>query len=144
MPYKRIGKTVYKELPNGKLKSVGVSDSVELAKAHLRALYAAEKNESLTEGLSPEVSKKAVAIFKSMIADKRDMLFKKYGADAEKVAYGHAISKAKQLDERKTATNEEKLREIIRTALSTPPKNDSNIVPDLTETIFNRIKNKTK
>jgi hypothetical protein len=47
MPYKRIGTTVYKKLPNGKLKSVGVSDSVNLAKAHLRALYAAETNESI-------------------------------------------------------------------------------------------------
>jgi hypothetical protein len=47
MPYKRIGTTVYKKLPNGKLKSVGVSDSVDLAKAHLRALYASETNENM-------------------------------------------------------------------------------------------------
>ena len=120
MPYKRIGTTVYKKLPNGKLKSVGVSDSADLAKAHLRALYAAETNESLTEGLSPEVSKKAVAIFKSMIADKRDSLFKRYGADAEKVAYGHAIAKAKQINEKQTMQQTDKLREMVRAALSTP------------------------
>lgn len=120
MPYKRIGKTVYKKLPNGKLESVGVSDSVEKAKAHLRALYAAETNESLTEGLSPEVSKKAVAIFKSMIADKRDSLFKRYGVDAEKVAYGHAIAKAKQINEKQTMQQTDKLREMVRAALSTP------------------------
>ena len=120
MPYKRIGKTVYKKLPNGKLKSVGVSDSVDLAKAHLRALYAAETNESLTEGLSPEVSKKAAAIFKSMIADKRDSLFKRYGADAEKVAYGHAIAKAKQINEKQTMQQTDKLREMVRAALSAP------------------------
>ena len=138
MPYKRIGKTVYEKLPNGKLKSVGVSDSVELAKAHLQALYATETKGSLTEGLSPEVSKKAVAIFKSMIADKRDSLFKRYGADAEKVAYGHAIAKAKQLDERKTSTNEEKLREMVRDALTNPYTTP----PTLTERIFNRIKNR--
>ena len=47
MPYKRIGKTVYKKLPNGKLESVGVSDSVEKAKSHLRALYATETNENM-------------------------------------------------------------------------------------------------
>ena len=120
MPYKRIGKTVYKKLPNGKLESVGTSDSIEKAKAHLRALYASETNESLTEGLSPEVSNKAKAIFKSMIADKRDVLFKRYGAEAEKVAYGRAIAKAKQEMENKTTQNEEKLREMVRTALSTP------------------------
>ena len=120
MPYKRIGKTVYKKLPNGKLESVGVSDSVEKAKAHLRALYAAETNESLTEGLSPDVSKKAVAIFKSMIADKRDSLFKRYGVDAEKVAYGHAIAKAKQINEKQNMQQTDKLREMVRAALSTP------------------------
>lgn len=76
--------------------------------------------ESLTEGLSPEVSNKAKAIFKSMIADKRDVLFKRYGAEAEKVAYGRAIAKAKQEMENKTTQNEEKLREMVRTALSTP------------------------
>jgi hypothetical protein len=75
---------------------------------------------SLTEGLSPEVSNKAKAIFKSMIADKRDVLFKRYGAEAEKVAYGRAIAKAKQEMENKTTQNEEKLREMVRTALSTP------------------------
>jgi len=47
MPYKRIGKTVYKELPNGKLESVGTSGSIEKAKAHLRALYAVETNENM-------------------------------------------------------------------------------------------------
>ena len=124
MPYKRIGKTVYKKLPNGKLESVGTSDSIEKAKAHLRALYASETNEPLTEGLSPEVSNKAKAIFKSMIADKRDVLFKRYGAEAEKVAYGRAIAKAKQEMENKTTQNEEKLREMVRAALKEPPPNN--------------------
>ena len=44
MPYKRIGTTVYKKLPNGKLKSVGVSDSVEaVAKAIAGDPQAAQK-----------------------------------------------------------------------------------------------------
>jgi len=131
MPYKRIGKTVYKKLPNGKLKSVGVSDSVDLAKAHLRALYAAETNESLTEGLSPEVSKKAVAIFKSMIADKRDSLFKRYGADAEKVAYGHAIAKAKQINEKQTMQQTDKLREMVRAALKEATPSNRNVAGEM-------------
>lgn len=50
----------------------------------------------LTEDLSPEVSEKAKSIFKAMINDKRDQLFKLYGVDAEKVAYGKAISQAKK------------------------------------------------
>jgi hypothetical protein len=50
----------------------------------------------LTEDLSPEVSQKAKSIFKAMINDKRDQLFKLYGVDAEKVAYGKAISQAKK------------------------------------------------
>ena len=131
MPYKRIGTTVYKKLPNGKLKSVGVSDSVDLAKAHLRALYAAETNESLTEGLSPEVSKKAVAIFKSMIADKRDSLFKRYGADAEKVAYGHAIAKAKQINEKQTMQQTDKLREMVRAALKEATPSNRNVAGEI-------------
>ena len=96
MPYTRIGKTVYKELPNGKLKSVGVSDSTEKAKLHLKALYASEKKENITEELTPEVSEKAKAIFKAMINDRRDSLFKEYGAEAKKVAYGKAIAQAKK------------------------------------------------
>jgi hypothetical protein len=54
MPYKRIGKTVYKKLPNGKLESVGASDSIEKAKAHLRALYASETNENMGN-INPKV-----------------------------------------------------------------------------------------
>lgn len=41
MPWKRVGKTVYKKNPDGSLgKSVGTSSSVNKAKAHLKALYA--------------------------------------------------------------------------------------------------------
>jgi uncharacterized protein YcbK (DUF882 family) len=55
-----------------------------------------------------------------MIADKRDSLFKRYGVDAEKVAYGHAIAKAKQINEKQTMQQTDKLREMVRAALSTP------------------------
>ena len=96
MPYKRIGNTVYEELPNGKLKSVGTSDSIEKAKAHLKALYASVKTENIKEDLTPEVSAKAKEIFKAMINDRRDSLFKQYGAEAEKVAYGKSIAQAKK------------------------------------------------
>lgn len=62
---------------------------------------------NLNEGLSPEESEKAKIIFKSIINDKRDELFKKYGNDAEKVAYGHAIKKAKQQVEKVIAEIED-------------------------------------
>lgn len=41
-PYIRKGKTVYKKTPSGKLESRGSSKDVATAKAHMRALYAAE------------------------------------------------------------------------------------------------------
>ena len=44
MPYVRVGKTVYKKLPNGTKKSVGTSKTVEMAKKHLKALYAHSKD----------------------------------------------------------------------------------------------------
>jgi hypothetical protein len=50
----------------------------------------------LTEDLSPEVSQKAKSIFKAMINDKWEELEELYGVDAEKVAYGKAISQAKK------------------------------------------------
>ena len=78
MPYKEIGNIIYEELPNGKLKSVGISDSI------------------IKEDLTPEVSAKAKEIFKAMINDRRDSLFKEYGVEAEKVAYGKAIAQAKK------------------------------------------------
>jgi len=49
MPYVREGKCVYKKNPDGsKGKSMGCSDTEEKAKAHMRALYAAE-NKSYAE-----------------------------------------------------------------------------------------------
>ena len=54
------------------------------------------KVKNITEELTPEVSEKAKAIFKAMINDRRDSLFKEYGAEAEKVAYGKAIAQAKK------------------------------------------------
>jgi hypothetical protein len=98
MSYKRIGK----KLPNRKLKSVGSSNS--------------DKLKNINESLSPEVSKKAQIIFKSMINDRRDKLFQKYGADAEKIAYGKAINQAKKearesIDE---TTSPIDLKEIVK------------------------------
>jgi len=76
MSNKIIENIVYKENPNR--KSIGDSDSI------------------INEDLTPEVSAKAKEIFKAMINDRRDSLFKQYGVEAEKVAYGKAIAQAKK------------------------------------------------
>ena len=43
MPYKRIGKTVYKKTSKG-LKKKGSSKSIAKAKAYMKALYANSKD----------------------------------------------------------------------------------------------------
>ena len=55
-----------------------------------------DSEEQIDEALKPEVSTKAKEIFKTMIGDRRDKLMKRYGANAEKVAYGRAIAQAKK------------------------------------------------
>lgn len=62
----------------------------------------------ITEKLSPEVAAKAEEITKEIIRTSRDNLFKKYGKDAEKVAYGRAVTQAKKSVEEKKLTQAEK------------------------------------
>jgi len=62
----------------------------------------------ITEKLSPEVAAKAEEITKEIIRTSRDNLFKKYGKDAEKVAYGRAVNQAKKSVEEKKLTQAEK------------------------------------
>ena len=42
MPYRRIGKKVYKVMPDGKLKLKGTSKSERMAERHLKKLYMVE------------------------------------------------------------------------------------------------------
>jgi hypothetical protein len=63
-------------------------------------------------------------------------LVKKYGKDAEKVMYGRATNIAKK----KTEKNNEKLKEMVRGALSTPPTSPK--YSSLAERIFNKLRNK--
>ena len=63
-------------------------------------------------------------------------LVKKYGKDAEKVMYGRATNVAKK----KTESNNEKLKEMVKGALSSPPSPSN--YSSLTERIFNKIRNK--
>jgi len=116
MPYKRVGKCVHKKYSNKKIskKPVGCSDSIEKAKDYLQALYASEMNEG--KEMTPKEIAKREDIIKGMLDNKR-ALVKKYGADAEKVMYGTATSKAKKLAEMES---KDKLREVIKKALSKP------------------------
>jgi len=116
MPYKRVGKCVHKKYANKNIskKPVGCSDSAAGAKEYLKALYASEMNER--KEMSPNEISKREDIIKGMLNNKR-ALVKKYGADAEKVMYGTATSKAKKIAEMES---KDKLREIIKKALSKP------------------------
>lgn len=121
MPYKRVGKCVYKELSNGELskKPVGCSDSIEDAKTYLKKLYTIEIKEVFNEGLSPEVSQKAGVIFKSIIKDRGDKLFNKMGAAGEEYAYATAINKAKKAIEKQSMeATDQKLKEVIKDTLA--------------------------
>ncbi len=77
--------------------------------------------EQIDEALKPEVSEKAKEIFKTMIGDRRDKLMKRYGANAEKIAYGRAIAQAKkQLEKPEEEMKDEKLKEMVKAALMNP------------------------
>ena len=116
MPFKRVGKCVHKKYANKSIskKPIGCSDSAAGAKEYLKALYASKMNER--KEMSPAEVSKREDIIRGMLDNKRTLV-KKYGADAEKVMYGTATSKAKKLAEMES---KDKLREIIKKALSKP------------------------
>jgi hypothetical protein len=116
MPYKRVGKCVHKKYSNKTIskKPIGCSDSVAKAKEYLQALYASEMNEG--KKMTPKEIAKRKDIIRGMLDNKRSLV-RKYGADAEKVMYGTATSKAKKIAEMES---KDKLREIIKKALSKP------------------------
>ena len=124
MPFKKVGKNKNVS-PSGKVftdKQVklyyatdGFKDMDEDISEEL------DSEEQIDEALKPEVSAKAKEIFKTMIGDRRDKLMKRYGANAEKVAYGRAIAQAKkQLEKPEEEMKDEKLKEMVRTALKSP------------------------
>lgn len=90
----------------------------------------------LMESLSPEVSKKASEIFKSIIAKQADRLIIKYGDDAEKVAYGSAIKQAKKEIEGSSEVEEINSEQYIN------EMEKDNKIHSLVEKIFNKLKNK--
>jgi hypothetical protein len=117
MPYERKGKCIYNKETGDKK---GCSSTVGKAKAYMRALYAAEKG-----NIKEESSKKTQAIldraediYQAMKATAGKSAVKRYGADAEDVLRGRAMNIAKK---QVKMGNEEKLKEIIKKKLSTPP-----------------------
>ncbi len=124
MPFKKVGKNKNVS-PSGKVftdKQVklyyatdGFKDMDEDISEEL------DSEEQIDEALKPEVSAKAKEIFKTMIGDRRDKLMKRYGKDAEKIAYGRAIAQAKkQLDKPEEEMKDEKLKEMVKAALMNP------------------------
>lgn len=84
----------------------------------------------LTEAFSPEESKKIYDNFLSIIGTRRDKLVKRYGSEAEKVAYAKAVKQVKKQAEEKpeeeTMDKTEKLKEMVKDALKNPKKADLN------------------
>ena len=120
MPYERKGKCVYNK-ETGEKK--GCSSTIGKAKAYMRALYASEEG-----SVKEESSKKTQAIldraediYQAMKATAGKNAIKRYGADAEDVLRGRARNIAKK---QVKMGNEEKLKEIIKKKLATPPSTD--------------------
>jgi hypothetical protein len=99
MPYFRKGKCVYKKNKTGKPTDVGCSDTVDMAKKHLKALYANAIEEYLTTesdtGLSDDKIELINNYFQNSIKQNYQNLFTDYGAKADAVAYGSAVNRAK-------------------------------------------------
>jgi len=80
--------------------------------------------------MSPEEKAKADEIYKAIIGKERNSLVNRYGKDAEKVAKGRAIKQAQKLAEKKMNSSKDKLREMVKNALTVSEKKKP--FPDLT------------
>jgi len=116
MPYERKGKCIYNK-ETGEKK--GCSSTVGKAKAHMRALYAAEKGTIKEESskLTQSILDRAEDIYQAMTSNPRTVenAIKKYGSDAENVLRGRAINTAKKQVKMK---NTDRLKEIIKKQLT--------------------------
>ena len=96
----------------------------------------------LHEAFSPEESKKIYDNFLAIVNDpkRRDRLVRKYGKNAENVAYGTAVNQVKkqaannveQPTTEEPMDKETKLKEMIQAALSKPLTEKKKSFPDLT------------
>jgi hypothetical protein len=118
MPYERKGKCIYNKETG---KNMGCSKTTEKAITHMKALYAAE-SDSIKENTTPKPSTavldRAEDIYQAIKADSSRNFVKRYGKEAENVMRGRAMNSAKK---QVKTMNEEKLKEIIKKKLATPP-----------------------
>lgn len=131
MPYERKGKCIYNK-ETGEKK--GCSSSIGKAKAYMRALYASEKGNVSEEAskMTQAILDRAEDIYQAMKKSAGKKAIARYGADAEDVLRGRAMSIAKK---QVKMGNEEKLKEIIKKKLATPPSkniDEKKSFPDLT------------
>jgi hypothetical protein len=87
----------------------------------MKALYAAESDdikENTTPKPSTAVLDRAEDIYQAIKADSSRNFVKRYGKEAENVMRGRAMNSAKK---QVKTMNEEKLKEIIKKKLATPP-----------------------
>jgi hypothetical protein len=131
MPYERKGKCIYNKETDEKK---GCSTTVGKAKAYMRALYAAEKGTIKEESskMTQAILDRAEDIYQAMKKSAGKNAIKRYGADAEDVLRGRAMNIAKK---QVKMSNEEKLKEIIKKKLATPPSkniDEKKSFPDLT------------
>ena len=80
---------------------------------------------SINEAFSPEESKEIYDKFVAIVNTRRDNLVKKYGKEAERVAYASAVNQVKKKATEEPTTEEpmdkdQKLKEMIQAALSKP------------------------
>jgi len=92
---------------------------------------------SINEAFSPEESKEIYDKFITIVSTRRDNLVKKYGKEAERVAYASAVNQVKKKATQEPTTEEpmdqeQKLKEMIQAALSKPLSEKKKSFPDLT------------
>ena len=94
----------------------------------------------INEAFSSEESKEIYDKFLAIVNSRRDNLVKKYGREAERVAYASAVNQVKKkaansIEEPTTEEpmdQEQKLKEMIQAALSKPLNEKKKSFPDLT------------
>jgi len=95
---------------------------------------------NINEAFSSEESKEIYDKFITIVSTRRDNLVKKYGKEAERVAYASAVNQVKKkaankIEEPTTEEpmdQEQKLKEMIQAALSKPLSEKKKSFPDLT------------
>ena len=122
MPYKRVGKCVYKKYDNGELGAkVGCSDSVEKAKDYLKALYASEG------GDIKEEKDMSTQDYVNLYMKNKQQFINRYGKDAENVIKKRAEKLVKSKEEKSL---KELVSKLVKEKLDPIGKEDADINND--------------